>query len=124
MDLSELLMLCRINGYFNLEDLQTVILEPNGRLSFLPKADTRPLSPKDIKLTPSQEHTFTTLIMEGKVLENNLKSCGKEMQWLKKEIKRQNNSSIENIFFAACDSNDTFICFEKQEDNMKRDKFL
>ena len=36
LDLNEFLMQCRINGYFNLADIQTAILEPNGRISFLP----------------------------------------------------------------------------------------
>ena len=36
LDLSEFLMLCRNGGYFNLSDLETVLLEPNGKLSFLP----------------------------------------------------------------------------------------
>ena len=38
LDINEFLMECRINGYFNLSDIQTAILEPNGRISFLPKA--------------------------------------------------------------------------------------
>lgn len=36
LDLNEFLMQCRINGYFNLADIHTAILEPNGRISFLP----------------------------------------------------------------------------------------
>lgn len=36
LDLNEFLMQCRINGYFNLADIQTAILESNGRISFLP----------------------------------------------------------------------------------------
>lgn len=36
LDLNEFLMQCRINGYFNLANIQTAILEPNGRISFLP----------------------------------------------------------------------------------------
>ena len=36
LDLNEFLMQCRINRYFNLADIQTAILEPNGRISFLP----------------------------------------------------------------------------------------
>lgn len=52
IDLSEMLLQCRVNGYFNLSDLQTILLEPNGRMSFLPKSDKRPVTPKDMSLVP------------------------------------------------------------------------
>lgn len=39
VDLDEFLMQCRIAGYFNLNELQTVVLESNGRLSFFQKKD-------------------------------------------------------------------------------------
>ena len=42
LDLDEFLMICRINGYFNLNDIQTALLETNGKISFLPKAEKRP----------------------------------------------------------------------------------
>jgi len=42
VDLDEFLMQCRIAGYFNLNELQTVVLESNGRFSFFPKERYRP----------------------------------------------------------------------------------
>lgn len=39
VDLDEFLMQCRIAGYFNLNELQTVVLESNGRFSFFQKKD-------------------------------------------------------------------------------------
>ena len=42
LDLGEFLTQCRIAGYFDLSELQSVIMEPNGHMSFLPKADNRP----------------------------------------------------------------------------------
>lgn len=37
MDLHEFLIQCRNNGYFDLSNLDTAILESNGKISFLPK---------------------------------------------------------------------------------------
>ena len=55
MDMNEFMMECRLNGYFNLDDLQTVVLEPNGKLSFLPKSGKRNLNPEDIGIAPTQD---------------------------------------------------------------------
>ncbi len=112
IDINELLMQCRINGYFNIDDLQTIILESNGNMSFLPKSDNRPLNPQDINLHPQDERVFIPLIIDGKVMDENLKKCGKDIIWLKNELKAKNNGKIAKTLLAAWD-NSTFISFEK-----------
>lgn len=37
IDLWEFLIQCRNNGFFHLEEIHSAILEPNGRISFIPK---------------------------------------------------------------------------------------
>ncbi len=112
IDINELLMQTRINGYFNIDDLQTVILESNGSMSFLPKSESRPLNPEDINLHPLEEKVFVPLIIDGKVLDDNLKKCGKDIVWLKNELKEKNNGKIAKTLLAAW-NNATFICFKK-----------
>ncbi len=51
LDLSEFMLLCREQGYFNLEEIQTAVFEHNGKLSVLPKAAYRPVTPNDLKIT-------------------------------------------------------------------------
>ena len=51
IDLSEFLVQCRLNGFFDLKELQTAILEENGRISFLAKSEHRPVSPSDLNLS-------------------------------------------------------------------------
>ena len=43
IDLTEFLAQCRLNGYFDLNELQIANFEPNGQISFMPKAETVPL---------------------------------------------------------------------------------
>lgn len=123
MDLNELLMLCRINGYFNVDELKTVILEPNGKLSFLPKSDSRPLMPKDVSISPIQDQTFATLIVDGTVLDGNLKAIGKEHEWLKKQLNCHGIEKEENALLAVCDESGNFICYQRQKGTMSRDIF-
>lgn len=40
LDLNEFLTECRNNGYFNLSEIQTAILETNGKISILPAASS------------------------------------------------------------------------------------
>ena len=82
LELSEFLLLCRQEGYFDLNDIQTAIFEYNGKLSILPISTKRPLNPEDIKLTPKPEHIGTEIIMDGKVIGDNLKRKGLNDDWL------------------------------------------
>lgn len=90
LDLNEFLTQCRIGGYFNIDDLQTVVQEPNGQLSFLPKAALRPMNPNDMGMNPQKETSPVVVISDGEILFENLKACGKNEIWLRKELKEGN----------------------------------
>ena len=45
LDLSEFMVMCRQQGYFDLNDIQMAIFEFNGKLSILPVSGKRPVNP-------------------------------------------------------------------------------
>ena len=110
IDLSEMLLQCRVNGYFNLSDLQTIILEPNGRMSFLPKSDKRPVIPEDM-----------SMIIDGHIMEKNLQHAGKDIQWLNKQMHAQNISNLREVLLATCDMNNQVTFYQKTHQEMTRD---
>ena len=111
LDLSEFLVLCRQQGYFDLSDIQTAIFEYNGRLSILPVSTQRPATPADLELSPPQELTFTELIMDGQILDGNLKSMGFDLAWLEKQLQRHHIHSAREVFLAACDQNQKLLIY-------------
>lgn len=90
LELSEFLLLCRQEGYFDLNDIQSAVFEYNGKLSILPKSTKRPLNPEDMELSPKPEHIGTEIIMDGRVMDDNLKRKGLDEDWLKKEPENRN----------------------------------
>lgn len=52
LDLSEFLMMCREQGYFDISSIQTAIFECNGKLTVLPLSTDRPVTPTDLNLFP------------------------------------------------------------------------
>ena len=123
MDLSEMLTECRNQGYFNLADLQSVILEPNGKISCLPLAAKRPVCPADMGLSPEQEKMTVHVIMDGVVLKGNLKYTGNNEEWLYQKLEQQ-HVKLEDVFFATCDSNNQLSVYERVNGDLKRDIFL
>lgn len=89
IDIDDLLTQCRNNGYFNLAEIQSAILETNGIISFLPKSDIRPVNVSDMQIDAEQEKPVANVIMDGKVLEGNLKYTGNNLEWLHKQLKSQ-----------------------------------
>ncbi|WP_405343154.1 DUF421 domain-containing protein [Ruminococcus sp.] len=102
LELSEFLLLCRQEGYFNLNDIQTAVFEYNGKLSILPKSAKRPLNPEDMELNPKPEHIGTEIIMDGRVMGDNLKRKDLNDDWLQKELKKQGYKSPREIFLGIC----------------------
>ncbi len=105
LDLSEFMVLCRQEGYFNLSDIEVAVFEYNGRLTVLPKSDKRPLTAKDINLQLKMEHMSTEVIMDGRVLEENLKRMNLDIAWLESQLKVQGYKNTEAVFLALCDEN-------------------
>ena len=113
LDINEFLTQCRINGYFNLADLDTAILETNGNVSFIPISTKRPVIPEDFELTPVQEKPVFNVIIDGQIVYDNLKATGNDITWLHKNLKNQKENDVSKIFLATCDTDNNLSVFAK-----------
>ena len=113
LDLSEFMVLCRQQGYFDLTDIQTAVFEYNGKLTIRPVSSQRPATPNDLNLAPEQELLFTELIMDGRVLDENRSRMGLNRVWLEKQLKASGVQSADEVFLAVCDRNLKFVLFKK-----------
>jgi uncharacterized membrane protein YcaP (DUF421 family) len=114
IDVSEFLVQCRVSGYFDISKLETAILEGNGKISFLPKVSDRPMTPNDMNLSPQQDYMVANVILDGKLMEENLKHTGKDEKWLLNQIKGQGASGIEDVLLATCDLSDQVTVYLKE----------
>ncbi|MBT9684976.1 DUF421 domain-containing protein [Pseudoflavonifractor sp. MCC625] len=113
LDLSEFMVMCRQQGYFDLTSIQTAVFEYNGKLTILPVSSQRPATPNDMNLSPKQEQLFTELIMDGRILEDNLKRMGLNLTWLEKQLKERRIHSAKDVFLAVCDPDLNLVLFEQ-----------
>ena len=115
LDLSEFMLLCREQGYFDLKEIQTAIFECNGKLSVLPKAANRPATPDDLKIVATPTYIGVELIMDGCVLTDNLSRVGKTEAWLQKKLKSQGIKSAKEIFFGVyCSEDDQLMLYPNE----------
>ena len=111
LDLSEFMLMCRQAGYFNLNDIQTAVYEYDGKLSVLPVSTSRPVNPTDLNLSPPQETILAEVIMDGRILDENLQRMGLDTRWLQKRLKEQGYKSAEEVFLGLCGKDHSLTLF-------------
>lgn len=113
LDIDEFLVQCRNSGYFNISNIDTALLESNGKISFLPVSNQRPVTPADLDINVPKDGIVVSLIIDGKLLKENLEYVGKEEKWLKKQLDSLGISKIGDVFLATCDCNGKFNAYLK-----------
>ena len=116
MDINELLQQCRTNGNFDLNEIEYAIMESNGQLSILPKGEYKTVTLKDMKIKANKSCLCANVIIDGKIMINNLENMNKDEKWLKKELKIKGYPNIENILLATLDPNEKLTIYEDNND--------
>lgn len=78
----------RGNNVSNIGDVEYAILETSGDITVIKKPEKRETIPEDFGIIPEYEGIMYDLVIEGKIMYDNLKKIGKDYEWLKKEVKK------------------------------------
>ena len=113
-DINDMLEQCRVNGYFDISEIEYAIVEANGELSILPKDENRPVTIKDMKLKPNKQGLCANVIIDGKIMYKNLEIIDKDEKWLFKELKIK-GKELQNILLATVDSSGNLVTFMKND---------
>ncbi|MBR5473756.1 MAG: DUF421 domain-containing protein, partial [Clostridia bacterium] len=71
----------------------------------------RPVNPNDLNIVPPPESINTELIMDGRILHENLKRMGLDINWLNTELKCQGYKNAKQIILGICDDNHKLMLF-------------
>ena len=112
-DIHDFLEQCRISGYFDVSQIEYAVVEANGKLSILPKAEYQPVTPKDMNLKVNPTRLVANIIVDGHIMENALKDMHKDEEWLKKELKIKGYTSYDSILLATLDAQEKLVVYEK-----------
>lgn len=119
--ITDIQVLLRNQGIFDLNEVDYAIVEPNGNLSVLKKAEYLPLTPKDMNIQVTPTGISTELIYDGVLIEENLKQMNKDKKWLMNELKKQGIKDVSEVFlFTLNDAGSIYV--DKYIDNIKKVK--
>lgn len=123
LDINDLLRELRAQGYFDITQINYAIFETNGMLSVMPKAADRPATASEAGLTPAENSIKANVIIDGKIMEKNLKAMEKDRAWLNGELNAQNIKSIDKILLATLSPEGDLNVYLKQDGKTKRTVF-
>ncbi|NLK87756.1 MAG: DUF421 domain-containing protein [Clostridiaceae bacterium] len=99
--LNDLLEQLRIKNVPNISDVEFAILETNGQLSVIPKSQKRPLTPEDMDIKTKYDGLSIDVIIDGRVLSENLELSGKNRRWLQDELTKRQYDGPSDILYAC-----------------------
>lgn len=105
----------RQKDVFNMGDVEFAVLEPDGQLSVLLKADKKPITPQDLNIPSNYEGISTELIMDGEIIYPNLQQNKLNEKWLMDELRKQGVFSLGEVEFAALNSDGSLYVDKKQD---------
>lgn len=112
--INELQERLRGNNVFNLADVEYAILETSGQITVIQKPNKRTTIPEDFNIMPEYEGISYDLVVDGKIMFENLKILGKDYTWLEKEARRF-KIKPEDALLMTIDGKQEIFCQAKEK---------
>ena len=112
--INELQERLRGNNVVNLGDVEYAILETSGQVTVIQKPEKRNTIPEDFNITPDYEGIPYDLVIDGKVMNKNLKAIGKNYTWLKNQVEKF-NIKPEEALIVTLDGKGQIFCQKKEK---------
>ena len=113
-DLNDLLTQCRSAGYFDISKIEYAIMETTGNVSFMLKSEENPITRNDMGKKVQQEQLFANVIIDGKIMKQELKTIGKNETWLQQRLKEK-EVVLDDVLLGIADCNNTLHLYRKRE---------
>ena len=104
----------RGNNIVNIGDVEYAILETNGQVTVIQKPDKRNTIPADFNIQPEYEGIPYDLLIDGKIMYDNLKQIGKNYEWLRKQVNKF-NIKPEEALLVTLDGKGQMFCQSKSK---------
>ena len=101
-------------GYFDIEDIETGIVETNGKISVYLKAGKQPMTIGDLQPTVPPRPMSCVVLTDGELNQFELSLCGWEPEKIWQVLKAE-NVSPKQVMLMTADSNGAYRIIRKEE---------
>lgn len=104
----------RINNVASIGDVEYAILETSGNITVIQKPNKRTTIPEDFSIMPDYEGIPYDLVVDGKIMEENLRKIGRNYSWLEKQVEKFGYKP-EEALIVTFDGKGQIFCQKKGE---------
>jgi len=112
--INELQERLRNNDIINIGDVEYAILETSGQITVIQKPEKRNAIPKDFNIVPEYEGISYDLVIDGKIMHDNIKKLGKDIKWLENQVNKFGIKPKEALI-VTLDGNNQIFCQKKEK---------
>lgn len=112
--INELQERLRGNNVVNIGDVEYAILETSGQVTVIQKPNKRNTIPEDFNIKPEYEGIPYDLVIDGKIMYDNLRLIQKDKQWLKRQVNKFGYEP-EQALLVTLDGKGQIFCQEKEK---------
>lgn len=102
--LADLMVQLREQGLANVGAVEFAVLENSGKLSVIPQAEHRPVTPADLGLPVSPDGMPVPVVMDGEPVDTGLHQLRRDRQWLDESLRVRGYRDVKEVFFASVDT--------------------
>ena len=102
--LNELTEELRNQSLLDISKIKFAILETSGKLNVIPFPAEKPVTAGQMGISVDDTGYPLALIMNGRVLSDNLKKCKKNEEWLQKELKSRSVKAPDEVYYMSLNS--------------------
>ncbi len=118
MSIEDLFEQLRQKDAFALQDVAYAIVETNGTLSVIKKADVDYLRPLDMGIQPQDNGLEVVVVSDGRISTGSLQLCGKDSAWVEKTLKKE-KTALKEVFILTANSTGQYTLIRKQDNKRK-----
>lgn len=116
MTILDLIELLRGQNVFDISTVAYAVLEVNGNLSVLLKAEKQPATVGDLNIKPQEEAMFLPVISDGKIIKESLKALQSNKNEIEKKLKKE-KVNANNVFLMMLDRNGNYTIVKKRDNS-------
>jgi len=100
-NMGDLLMQLRNKDVFYITDVEIAVLEPDGNLSVLKKAEQNTVTIGDLNIKKPKTGMMVDLILDGNIISSHLALIQKDEDWVRAQLKTRDIDNIKDVIFAG-----------------------
>lgn len=114
MTLDDLMESLRLKDVFNLQDVQSALVETNGQLSVLLTPKAQAATAQTLGKTPPASYPMEVLIADGVLVDQGLEKTGHSPAWVEKTLRQNGFRQASQVFLLCADKPGNIILFRKE----------